>query len=196
MKINLIKITGEWEAGFVLDKHVARSEFLGHNEFGRAEYDTVRTEVGEAIFKLKYRSDLAQIDPLAKIMADTVRTSFPSVGFVVPMPPSKARAIQPLEMLAKKVAKFLDIPFFENILLKNGTTPQMKDIDTREEKIAALMGCFHINETITNDGKWDVLIIDDLYSSGASLSSAAQTLKTYDKVNNIYAVAFTRTRKS
>ena len=127
MKINLIKITGAWESGFVLDKHVAHSEFFGHNEFGRAEYDTVRTEVGEAIFQLKYRSDLTQIDPLAKIMADTVRASFPAVGFVVPMPPSKARAIQPLEMLAKKVAEFLDIPFFENILLKNGTTPQMKE---------------------------------------------------------------------
>jgi len=79
-------------------------------------------------------------------------------------------------------------------LLKNGTTPQMKDIELREEKIEVLMGCFHIKETITNEGSWDVLIIDDLYSSGASLSAATQTMRTYDKVKNIYVAAFTRTK--
>ena len=70
----------------------------------------------------------------------------------------------------------------------------MKDIELRKEKIEALMGCFHINETITNKGSWDVLIIDDLYSSGASLSAATQTMRTYDKVRNIYVAAFTRTK--
>ena len=194
MKINLMKIEGEWESGFVLDWHVDHSEFLGHNQFGRAEYDTVRTEVGEAIFRLKYRSDLTQIDNLAKTMAEAITSSLPSFSFIVPMPPSKTISVQPLTILAKKAAEILDIPFFENILLKNGTTLHMKDIDTKEEKIEALMGCFHINDTITTEGKWDALIIDDLYSSGASLSSATQTMKTYHKVNNIYAVAFTRTK--
>ena len=194
MKINLMKINGEWTAGLVLDWHVAHSEFLGHNQYGHPEYDTVRTEAGEALYQLKYRSDLAQIDSLAKTMADAIKLTFPAVSFVVPMPPSKKRANQSLAILAKKVAELLEIPLFENILLKNSITPQMKDIETKKEKIEALMGCFHINNAITNDGKWDVLIIDDLYSSGASLSAATQTMKTYSKVKNIYVAAFTRTK--
>jgi predicted amidophosphoribosyltransferase len=56
------------------------------------------------------------------------------------------------------------------------------------------MGCFHIKDIITNEGSWDVLIIDDLYASGASLSAATQTMRTYDKVRNIYVAAFTRTK--
>ena len=56
------------------------------------------------------------------------------------------------------------------------------------------MRCFHINDAISNDGQLDVLIIDDLYSSGASLSAATQTMKTYGKVKNIYVAAFTRTK--
>ncbi len=191
-----MEVEGEWESGFVLDWHIDHSEFLGHNQYGHAEYNTVRTEVGEAIFKLKYRSDLTQIDNLAETMAEAITASIPSFSFIVPMPPSKTRSVQPLTILAKKVADLLDIPVFENILVKKGITPQMKDIDTREEKIEALLGCFQINDTITTEGKWDALIIDDLYSSGASLSSATQTLKTYDKVNNIYAVAFSRTKHS
>ena len=178
----------------VLDWHVAHSEFLGHNQFGHPEYNTTRTEVGEAIFQLKYRSDLTQIDALASTMTDAIKMNFPTVAFIVPMPPSKVRSVQPLMLLAEKVAKFLGIPKFDNILLKVGTTPQMKDIGTREEKIQALMGCFQINKAITNEGKWDVLILDDLYSSGASLSAATTAMSTYNKVNNIYVAAFSRTK--
>ncbi len=194
MNVKIMKISGDWCDGLVLDWHVAHSEFLGHNQFGHAEYNTVRTEVGEALYQLKYRSDLTQIDTLAKTMADAIKLNFPPVAFIVPVPPSKQRAVQPLLLLAKKVAEFLGIPIFDNILLKIGTTPQMKDIGTREEKIQALMGCFQINDTITNDGKWDVLIIDDLYSSGASLSAATMSITTYGKVNNVYVAAFSRTK--
>ena len=192
MNVNIMKIAGDWSDGLVLDWHVAHSEFLGYDDYGHPEYNTVRTEVGEALYQLKYRSDLTQIDTLAKTMADAIKLNFPTSTFVVPMPPSKQRVIQPLMLLAQKVAEFLEIPIFENILLKNGTTPQMKDIETREERIQALMGCFQINGSIINDGKWDVLIIDDMYSSGASLSAATMTMSSYDKANNIYVAVFTK----
>lgn len=194
MNVNIMKINGEWSMGLVLDWHVAHSEFLGNNQQGHAEYNTVRTEIGEALYQLKYRSNLTQIDTLAKTMVDAITETFPAISFVVPMPPSKQRTTQPLTLLAQKVAELLNVPFIGNILLKNGTTLQMKDIGTKEEKIEALMGCFHINDAITNEGLWDVLIIDDLYSSGASLSAATQAMSTYDKVKNIYVAAFTRTK--
>jgi predicted amidophosphoribosyltransferase len=194
MNVNIMKIAGNWSDGLVLDWHVAHSEFLGYDKYGHSEYNTVRTEVGEALYQLKYRSDLTQIDTLAKTMADAIKLNFPTAAFVVPMPPSKQRVIQPLMLLAQKVAEFLEIPIFENILLKNGTTPQMEDIDTREERIQALMRCFQINGTVTNDGKWDVLIIDDMYSSGASLTAATMTISTHDKANNIYVAVFSRTK--
>jgi len=194
MNVNIMKIDGEWTEGLVLDWHVAHSEFLGHNQFGYPEYNTVRTEVGEALFQLKYRSDITKIDILAPVMVAAVRSEFPTIAFIVPMPPSKKRINQPLTSLAKKVAELLCVPCFENILLKIGSTPQMKDIETREEKIDALLGCFKINDEITNEGKWDVLIIDDLYSSGASLTAATRIMMTYNKVRNVYVAAFSRTR--
>ncbi|MFP4350613.1 MAG: ComF family protein, partial [Desulfococcaceae bacterium] len=186
MKVNIMRLPGDWSEGFVLDWHVAHSEFLGYNSFGHPEFNTVRTEVGEALFQLKYRSDLTQIEPLAKKMADTIRDYFPTVAYIVPMPPTKERKNQPLMLLAKKVSEFLEIPFFDNILLKRGTTPPMKDIEDKEEKIKILMEYLQISDGITNKGKWDILIIDDLYSTGASLSAATRTIGTYEKANNIY----------
>ncbi len=70
----------------------------------------------------------------------------------------------------------------------------MKDIGTKEERVNALMGCFYINDGIKNSGSWDVLIIDDLYSSGASLSAATQVLRSYQKVSKIFVAAFSRTK--
>ncbi len=194
MKVNIQKIEGSWKLGFVLDKHVDHSEFLGTDQFGNDQFDTVRTEVGEAIFQLKYRNDLSKIDVLSSVFVENLGEFFKTVGLVIPMPPSKNRTVQPLTLLAKAVAKKLDKPFFEKILVKNITTPLMKDLVTKEDKENALKGALSINDEITNDGKWDFLIIDDLYSSGTSLGVATDILKTYNKVNNIYVGAFSRTR--
>lgn len=70
----------------------------------------------------------------------------------------------------------------------------MKNIGNREERIKALMGCFFINDSITNNGCWDMLVVDDLYDSGASLTAATRTLRTYSKVNKIYVASFTRAK--
>jgi len=194
MKVNIQKIEGSWKLGFVLDKHVDHSEFLGTDQFGHDQFDTVRTEVAEAIFQLKYRNDLSQIDVLSSAFVENLGEFFKTAGLVIPMPPSKNRTVQPLTLLAKAVAKKLDKPFFEKILVKNITTSLMKDLVTKEDKENALKGALSINDEITNDGKWDFLIIDDLYSSGTSLGVATDILKTYNKVNNIYVGAFSRTR--
>lgn len=194
MNVNVMKITGNWDLGYVLDWHVESSEFLGHNEFGRAEFDTKRTEIGEALFQLKYRDDTSKIEPLADAMVQNVKSEFQSASFVVPIPPSKSRGTQPAVELARKVAEKMKLPFFENILLKKGTTPQMKDIGSKEERVKALMGCFYVNNGIQNSGSWDVIVIDDLYSSGASLSAATHVLRTYQKVSKIFVAAFSRTK--
>jgi predicted amidophosphoribosyltransferase len=194
MNINLMQITGNWDLGYVLDWHVENSEFLGYNQLGRAEFDTKRTEIGEAVFQLKYRNDTSKIDPLAETMVQNLKSAFQSASLVIPMPPSKSRGTQPAVELARKVAEKMELPFFENILMKKGTTPQMKDIGTKEERINALMGCFYINDGIQNNGCWDVLVIDDLYSSGASLSASNQVLRTYQKVRKIFVAAFSRTK--
>lgn len=50
MDVNVKAIAGNWDAGFVLDKHVRSSTYLGDNEFGHPTFHTIRSEVGEALF--------------------------------------------------------------------------------------------------------------------------------------------------
>lgn len=72
IKIDARKIEGPWEDGYALDRHTVRSEYIGDNEFGHPQFNTTRSEVGELLFKLKYRSDYAVVDQLAEAAASFV----------------------------------------------------------------------------------------------------------------------------
>lgn len=43
------------------------------------------------------------------------------------------------------------------------------------------MTSFEINNQISNNGCWDVLLIDDIYDTNASLAAATRTLSAYEK---------------
>ena len=66
MKFRLKRLTGTFNDGFALDKHMASSTFLGKNEYGHPMFDNNRTPAGEAVYQLKYRNDFSQVKPLAR----------------------------------------------------------------------------------------------------------------------------------
>jgi predicted amidophosphoribosyltransferase len=193
MEVNIQRINGNWDLGYSLDKHVLQSVYLGENQWGHAEFDTTRSEVGEALFLLKYRSDFTQIKVIADQISESLSQHFSTACLVIPMPASKQRARQPVREIALKVAENMKIPCLENLLIKNVNTPQMKDIDSRDEKVDTLVKAFAINDVL-GGGYYDILIVDDLYDTGSSLEAATKVLKEYSKIRNIYVATVTRKR--
>lgn len=191
MNVNVRQIQGPWNLGYSLDKHTFSSTFVGNDAYGHPRYDTTRTEVGEALYQLKYQSDQSQVPTLAAQMVDSLGRHFASTSFVVPMPPSKHRTIQPLIEIARQVASKMGVPFLENMLVKTTQTAQMKDIASREDRIAALCSAFAVNDVLA-DGQYDVLVIDDLYDTGSSLEAATIMLRRYSKIRNIFVATLTR----
>jgi len=193
MEVNIQRINGNWDLGYSLDKHVLQSIYLGENQLGHAEFDTTRSEVGEALFLLKYRSDFTQISVISDQMSESLSQYFSTACLVIPMPASKQRARQPVREIALKVAENMKIPCLENLLIKNVSTPQMKDIDSRDDKVDTLVKAFAINDVL-GDGDYDILIVDDLYDTGSSLEAATKVLNEYSKIRNIYVATVTRKR--
>jgi len=192
MKVNLKKLEGNWKEGFALDKHVLSSVYTGDNEYGRPTFDTTRSEAGEALYQLKYKRDWNQSEILAQeILASIIPQLNDNIGLIVPVPPSTKRTKQPVNELANSLAKLMNIKVFNEILLKSGNTSQLKDISDKLTKVELLKGKFSINDEITNDGKWNALVIDDLYDTGATLESACEALKSYKKINKIYVATAT-----
>jgi len=191
MEVNIKKINGVWELGYSLDKHTISSTPIGCNNFGHMQFNTIRSDAGEALYQLKYRSDLSQISSIAQQLNNSFGSVFSSANLIIPMPPSKVRNCQPVIGIAREFARLKGIPCYENLLVKTGVTPQMKDIATREEKISTLTGVFTVYDVLMQ-GLFDVLIIDDLFDTGSSLEAATNVLRNYGKIRNIYVTTVTR----
>lgn len=191
MQVNIRQIYGPWDLGYSLDKHTIKSIYLGDNEYGRPQFDTTRSEVGEALFKLKYRNDYSQVPILAAQMAISLRDLFRRSSIIVPMPPSRYRPVQPVTELARYISVKMNIPLFENLLVKLGQTTQMKDMASREDRILALSAVFSMNDVLPA-GKHNVLLIDDLFDTGSSLEAATKVLRNYQKIEKIFVATLTR----
>jgi hypothetical protein len=57
VQINPKRIIGRWTEGFALDFHTLSSEYIGDDEYGHPQFDTKRSEIGELLYRLKYRED-------------------------------------------------------------------------------------------------------------------------------------------
>lgn len=194
MQVQLRKLEGSWDLGYALHKHTLSSVYLGEDEYGHARFDNTRSEPGEALYQLKYRGDWSQILPLAAQVQATLLPLYGPVGLIIPIPASTDRPRQPVDELANELGRITGIPVFNNIMMKSPATrgaPSLKDLHSREEKDAALQGRFSINPAITNDGCWNALLLDDLFDTGASMDAVCKALRTYNKVNRIYAAAIT-----
>jgi predicted amidophosphoribosyltransferase len=179
--------------GLTLDKQLESSTYIGDDESGNPQFNNIRTEIGEAVFQLKYRSDFSKIEPLSEEIAAVVRNYKMTADFVIPMTPSKPRKIQPVFELAKCVADKIGAKYTQDTILKNAPTLQIKDIPTRQEKIETLNGAVSINENLGADS-CSILLIDDIYSSGASIEAVCSAIKKYKLVQKIFVVVLSRTK--
>jgi predicted amidophosphoribosyltransferase len=191
LEIHPKEIKGSWDAGYVLDQHTISSTMIGYNEFGHPEFDTQRSPLGELVYRLKYRNDKTTIPSIIATVSAFLKTWGIEPQVIVPMPPSKLRSFQPVAEIASHLSRALDVPLDAATLKKTGTTSQMKDIGDYSERVRALEAVFTVGDSL--EGK-RLLLVDDLYQSGASMDVAARTLKKDGSVGAVYAIALTRTR--
>jgi predicted amidophosphoribosyltransferase len=191
VEVSLKVVHGNWDLGFVLDKHTLSSAYLGDDASGQAQFDTRRTEAGEALFRLKYRHDRTQIEPIAQALAMHICPRFGRVDLLIPMPPSTLRAWQPVIALGNALARRIGAKMQQGILSKAAGGPKLKDLSTRQEKLTALQGRFQISDSIPDGGPFNTLLLDDLFDTGATAQAACAALRTYRKIGRIYVAAVT-----
>src|SRR5215471_10811832 len=129
VEIHPKEIKGSWDQGYVLDVHTISSTMIGYNEFGHPEFDTVRSQLGELVYRLKYKGDKAVIPPVVETIARFVNGWGIHPDVIIPMPPSKLqRSFQPVVEIAGQLGQSMKIALNTTSLKKTKTTPQMKDV--------------------------------------------------------------------
>lgn len=193
---NPVQIEGAWRLGWALDVHTTSSVFLGHDENGRAQFDTTRSELGELLYQLKYANQSQAAEKIAATMAGFFSdkpVALSRIDLVVPVPASTTRAVQPVTAIASKLAKLLRKRFSENAILKTKETPTLKNIADLEQRREVLDGAFEGDKAQLN-GK-GVLLVDDLYRSGSTANAVTLALIAAG-ASRVYFLAATRTRSN
>jgi competence protein ComFC len=192
-KTNPQKIVGNWKSGIALDLHTLSSVYLGVNEQGRDDFDTKRTELGELLYRLKYGGDKAAVGEIVATVSAFLKPHLGKFDAIVPVPPSSARAVQPVITLANGISEATKLPLVDCITLTRSAAElkSVSDPDKRKELLAGL----HTVDATQTKGK-RILLFDDLFRSGSTMNAITDVLLSKGKATSVSALTITRTRSN
>ena len=197
VKIKHSKISGNWRDGFALDLHTTSSEFMGYDEFGHSVFDTKRSEIGELLYRLKFKADKSVLDEILETVINFLNNTWKisnTLDGVIPVPPSNvAREFQPVMEIAEKIGNNLGIPVYKDLLVKTKGTPELKNVYDYQRRLDILQDAFTIKASLIK-GK-NILLFDDLYRSGATINAVSDILYKKGMVNSVNVLTLTRTRR-
>lgn len=129
-------------------------------------------------FKYEERPDLGA--PLGDLVRRVLRESCASAEVVVPVPLHAKRLAErgynQAALLARAAARELDAVFLPRALVRVRDTPQQARLG-RTERLANVEDAFVVRDISAVRGR-DVLLVDDVATTGATLSSCRDALRS------------------
>jgi competence protein ComFC len=189
-----IEIDGNWRIGRAFDVHTLSSTYLGQNESGYAKWDTTRSEIGELVYQLKYRQDKSKLPAIVTLL-DKIK-GIEQFNYLIPVPPTdKSRAFQPVQEIALALGAHRGVTVLTDFLAKRTGGQQIKNVNDAAERERLLRENMHIQATYPIAGS-TVLLIDDLYRSGATLRVATELLLNQAKASDVCVLTMTRAKSN
>jgi predicted amidophosphoribosyltransferase len=165
---------------------------LGNDSQSHPRFDTVRSAIGELVYRLKYKQDPAAVEPIVDAAVEFLGRWIPRVEAIVTVPPSNiARRNQPVEELAKRLSQRTGLPVCDACIRKFKTTGQMKDFE-EWRRAEVLADAYAVDaEKIA---KRRLLLFDDLFDSGATAHAVTKALLNPGGASAVYLLTLTQTR--
>ena len=164
---------------------------MGVNEFGHDVFDNKRSDLGELLYRMKYREDRAAASAIVETAVVFLQRSRNKFDVIVPVPPSGSRPVQPVRIVAEGIGEALDLPVAECVSVTRPAT-QLKGVVDPEKRTELLEGLYSVERAQTR-GK-SVLLFDDLYRSGATMNVVTELLMSEGRAAAVRALTITRTR--
>ncbi len=204
INLNPQEILGNWRAGYALDHHTNHHRISSRH---------THTEIGQMVYQVK-RKDRSKIQPIAEIAAKFVKEEFavdghpvlrsqgsPPVGShgqkpeyyinaIVPMLPSETRDFQPVPKIAAQIGSLLNLPVRTDYLIKVKQTRPLKSLDLKSKR-EEIQEAFRVQ---SQDLKGRcVLLFDDIYDSGITLTEATKVLYEEGHVRHVLVLTLSQT---
>jgi len=179
-----VDLPGPWLRGLALDMHSCD-----------AEDGTALTPAGQVLDRFKYAGERRLVRIIGKAMARMIggTPEYDGVQMVVHIPGARRRSgVEPSLDLAKALARELHLPCFPRFIARTRDMAPQKDITPWGEKERNVRGAFRVRRAEFTRGR-KVLVVDDVYDSGATLEEAYRALKEAG-VAEVVVATVTKTR--
>jgi competence protein ComFC len=146
----------------------------------------------EAIHRLKYSNSRDLAVPLGEMMILYWQDVRPPADVIVPVPLHtrrlRERGYNQAALLAMELGKGVGLPVLENALIRVRDTSPQVDLSAKERK-ENVRGAFHCPDDRLAGRS--VLLVDDVYTTGATLESCSLALKQQG-VRTVWALTLAR----
>lgn len=138
--------------------------------------------IREKILQYKFNDKAYMKNTFAKIILKNKKVCglLKKYDIIIPVPIHKSRKAQrgynQTQLIASKLAEYIDIEFCNNVLVKNKNTIAQSKLN-RKKRIENIKGAFDILNLEKVQGK-NVLLFDDIYTTGSTANECSRVLKT------------------
>jgi len=163
-----LSLNGEFDSGYALGEYRARLDPAKK-----------RTPVGELAHGFKYKYDKNSGMRLAELAVRFIKQNeeFRTADLILTVPPSfTSRPFDPVSLLAEEVSVNTDIPYRKGLIKRVRLTKLQKRTLDKRSKMQNVSGAFELIDRNTIKDK-NVLLLDDLYASGATIDEVTRILK-------------------
>lgn len=185
-----IKVLGEWADGYIMDHYITSSEYIGEDVFGHPRFDTTYTEIGQLLHDMKYNGHLDTSVAIAEKCIPFLSwwLKGKAIAAIVPVPPTHFRDVQPVYSIGNAISNLIGTYFVEDVLIKT-TNTETKSIPHAERNLKGAI------KQITPARKpCNILLLDDIYSTGTTANECARILKQDNFIENVYFFAIAKTK--
>lgn len=186
----MIAVQGKWNEGFVFDEYIKHSEMLGFDAFGKPHFANEYSPIGKLLHSMKYNGHFNTSDEIAEMCSPAIGAWIKDkhVNVILPVPPTMERVFQPVKAVSERVAEILNIYFSDEVLHNKGTHP-IKNVPKEERDMRGI-----IVQNKPAKRECNILLFDDLYSSGETANECVRVLRQDPLIKNIYYFAIAKTK--
>lgn len=195
MKIHPMIIEGNWKEGYTLDYFMLKSNYQGEDIFGYPIFDVEYSEIGRAVNELKYHKEYTKALEIAEVATKFIKEEWKiadKIDGIIATPPTFKREIQPLFQIVKHLGENLNKPISLDFFRKL-TSEEIKRLPV-EKKMELFKNSIIKERKLTKRG--NILLVDDIFSTGATLKNLCELLKEDIYVDNIYVLTICKNIKS
>lgn len=176
-------LVGDFDVGFALANHTVIQE-------GVRQY----TPLGQMVYEFKYQERKSHTDALVDEMIKFLDEAddYQRIDLIVPVPCTIGdRAYDPVGSLVTELNKKTGLLMGTDVLIKTRQTRPQKELVNITQKTLNVKGAFKVQNYDKVRGK-NILLIDDLYDSGATLNECTRVLKS-GGARKVLVLTLTRT---